>query len=148
MELKLIMSHFSLSLTHSLFLNQQMFDDRWHKIMLGVTDNRAKLWVDCQPVKSVDGYIEYPLKTRGYYDINDGHLSIAQHVNQRHSSYQVTIFVKLIIDDTFLITFLSFFSHKTSPPVSVNFLSVWNIIFFIEGEIFFLFFFTFFLLSN
>lgn len=60
--------------------------------MLGVTENRAKLWVDCQPIKSVDGYIESPLKTRGHYDINDGFLSIAQHTNQPHQSYQVTVF--------------------------------------------------------
>ncbi len=46
--------------------------------MLGVTENRAKLWVDCQPVRSVEGYIENPLRKRGQFDINEGYLSIAQ----------------------------------------------------------------------
>jgi len=55
-----------------------LFDQRWHKIMLGVTDQNAKLWVDCQPVKSTKGYIDSPLRERGQYDIHDGHLSIAQ----------------------------------------------------------------------
>lgn len=53
--------------------------------MLGVTDNRAKLWVDCKPVKSIDGQMEGPLRQRGQYDINNGYLSIAQIVdNQRN----------------------------------------------------------------
>jgi hypothetical protein len=56
--------------------------------MLGVTDNRAKLWVDCQPVKSVEGYIESPLRQRGQYDIRNGYLSIAQAVDNRRR-YQV-----------------------------------------------------------
>lgn len=71
------------------FLIQQLFDQRWHKIMLGVTDKRAKLWVDCEPVKSIQGYIETPLKERGQYDIQDGYLSIAQIADTR--SYQVRI---------------------------------------------------------
>jgi hypothetical protein len=58
--------------------------------MLGVTDNRAKLWVDCQPIKSVQGYIDMPLKERGQYDTRDGFLSIAQSANTRRS-YQVRI---------------------------------------------------------
>lgn len=66
----------------------QLFDERWHKIMLGVTDTRAKLWVDCKPVKSVDGYIESPLRERGAYDIDNGYLSIAQTVDN-HGMYQV-----------------------------------------------------------
>ena len=49
--------------------------------MLGVTDNRAKLWVDCRPVASVAGYLETPLRERGRYDIEDGYLSVAQIAN-------------------------------------------------------------------
>ena len=49
--------------------------------MLGVTDDRAKLWVDCKPVKSIDGYIESPLRERGSYDIDNGYLSIAKNVD-------------------------------------------------------------------
>lgn len=60
--------------------------------MLGVTENRAKLWVDCEPIKSVDGYIDTPLKARGQYDIKDGYLSIAQLTNQQRQTYHVTIF--------------------------------------------------------
>lgn len=58
--------------------------------MLGVTEDRAKLWVDCQPVRSVQGYIESPLKERGDYDTQDGYLSIAQIANTRNS-YQVSV---------------------------------------------------------
>lgn len=78
--------------------------------MLGVTDNRAKLWVDCQPVKSVDGYIESPLRQRGEYDINEGFLSIVQNVDNRRN-YQVRIacyFLKLF-DVIFFVNF--FCSH-------------------------------------
>lgn len=55
--------------------------------MLGVTEDRAKLWVDCQPVKSIQGYIESPLQQRGQYDTNGGFLSIVQSAHA--SSYQV-----------------------------------------------------------
>lgn len=103
----------------------QLFDDRWHKIMLGVTENRAKLWVDCQPIKSVDGYIESPLRTRGHYDINDGFLSIAQHANQPRQAYQVTISREFV---TFLLIF-SLSPQQQSSPVSVNFSR--NLIFFL-----------------
>lgn len=65
--------------------------------MLGVTDSRAKLWVDCQPIKSVQGYLESPLKERGQYDTQDGYLSIAQIANTRR---QVRI-VPTIYDDSF-----------------------------------------------
>lgn len=58
--------------------------------MLGVTDRLAKLWVDCQPVKSVQGYVDAPLKQRGQYDTSNGFLSIAQSANTRRS-YQVRI---------------------------------------------------------
>lgn len=56
--------------------------------MLGVTDRRARLWVDCQPVKSIQGLVESPLKERGQYDSHGGYLSIAQIANTRRS-YQV-----------------------------------------------------------
>ncbi|XP_070500480.1 collagen alpha-1(IX) chain-like [Chironomus tepperi] len=69
------------------FRHSSLFDDRWHKIMLGVTDNRAKLWVDCKPVQSVSGQIESPLRQRGQYDINNGYLSIAQIVDN-HRNYE------------------------------------------------------------
>lgn len=89
-----------------------MFDQRWHKIMLGVTDSEARLWVDCQPVKSIQGYIESPLKERGQYDSHDGYLSIAQIANTRRS-YQVRI-ARLFMVTLFerMINFLFFFSSQ------------------------------------
>jgi len=80
------------SAIHKYFFPFQLFDDRWHKIMLGVTDNRAKLWVDCKPVKSVDGQLESPLRQRGQYDINNGYLSIAQIVDNQ-KNYEVKCYV-------------------------------------------------------
>lgn len=80
--------------------------------MLGVTDNRAKLWVDCQPVKSVQGFIDTPLKERGQYDTRNGYLSIAQSANARRSyqvriawQFMVTVF-KQMINFSFSIFFL------------------------------------------
>jgi hypothetical protein len=75
---------------------QQLFDQRWHKIMLGVTDDQARLWVDCEPVESVQGLIESPLKQRGYYDTDGGILSIGQ-IADTHRNYQV----RAIYDDSF-----------------------------------------------
>lgn len=60
--------------------------------MMGVTDNHAKLWVDCRPVESVQGYIQAPLEHRGQYDVEDGFLSVAQMKNSQinhHVSQQV-----------------------------------------------------------
>lgn len=71
------------------FAAQQLFDQRWHKIMLGVSEDRARLWVDCQPVKSVQGPVECPLKQRGQYDTSGGYLSIAQQAGSR-GKYQVS----------------------------------------------------------
>lgn len=102
----------------------QLFDDRWHKIMLGVTENRAKLWVDCQPIKSVDGYIESPLRTRGHYDINDGFLSIAQHANQPRQAYQVTISREFV---TFLLIFSLFLSAAAIVSSKCQFLEKFNL---------------------
>lgn len=103
-------------LTFHPLLAQQLFDQRWHKIMLGVTDTRAQLWVDCQPVKSTQGYIESPLRERGQYDTEDGYLSIAQLANSR--SYQVRIALQFMmtvfqqmINFLFSINFFPFSQH-------------------------------------
>lgn len=69
--------------------------------MLGVTDDRAKLWVDCQPVRSVQGFIETPLKERGDYDTEDGFLSIAQIANTRQN-YEVKVIKWLSCNQSFL----------------------------------------------
>ena len=69
--------------------------------MLGVTDNRAKLWVDCRPVASVAGYLETPLRESGRYDIQDGYLSVAQIANTPMSypvsSSKMMLYINLII---------------------------------------------------
>lgn len=100
---------------------KQLFDQRWHKIMLGVTDSRAKLWVDCQPVKSIQGNIEYPLRERGQYDTHDGYLSIAQIADTR--SYQVRIarqfMMTLLLNRWLIFSPFHLFSY-VSTPVSTS----------------------------
>ncbi|KAL9699586.1 hypothetical protein quinque_003027 [Culex quinquefasciatus] len=56
-----------------------LFDQRWHKIMLGVTEDYLNLWVDCQPVKDVDGNLNAPLEPRGRFDIANGFVSISRY---------------------------------------------------------------------
>lgn len=80
--------------------------------MLGVTDNRAKLWVDCLPVTSVAGYLETPLRERGRYDIQDGYLSVAQIVNSP-MSYPVSImFIEKYVIFLIKITFFFYYSYR------------------------------------
>lgn len=49
--------------------------------MLGVTNDGAKLWVDCKPVEYDDGYYEAKFEPRGQYDTHDGYLAVAQKTN-------------------------------------------------------------------
>ena len=55
-----------------------LFDQRWHKIMLGVTNEFVNLWVDCKPVHDVEGRLNSPLGSRGRFDIDNGFFSIAR----------------------------------------------------------------------
>lgn len=83
--------------------------------MLGVTDKRAKLWVDCQPVKNVQGYFESLLRERGQYDTQDGYLSIAQIANTRRN-YQVRIapqFMMTVFEQMINFCFLSIFFRSS-----------------------------------
>lgn len=57
----------------------QLFDQRWHKIMLGVTNEYLNLWVDCQPVRDVEGNLNAPLETRGRFDTNNGYVSVSRY---------------------------------------------------------------------
>ncbi|XP_053686924.1 collagen alpha-1(IX) chain-like [Sabethes cyaneus] len=59
--------------------HSSLFDQRWHKIMLGVTNDFLNLWVDCQPVKDVDGNLNAPLEPRGRFDTNNGFVSISRY---------------------------------------------------------------------
>ncbi|XP_055624553.1 collagen alpha-1(IX) chain-like isoform X1 [Toxorhynchites rutilus septentrionalis] len=56
-----------------------LFDQRWHKIMLGVTNDYLNLWVDCEPVKDVEGNLNAPLDTRGRFDTNNGYVSMSRY---------------------------------------------------------------------
>lgn len=60
------------------FENRQLFDQSWHKVMLGVTHEQASLWVDCQPVRYEDGTYSAKLETRGYMDTSAGYVSVAR----------------------------------------------------------------------
>lgn len=83
--------------------------------MLGVTEDRARLWVDCQPIRSVQGPVECPLKKRGQYDTNGGYLSIAQQADTR-GRYQVSWKKRQPIVGWLIF----FFSSQSSPPVSIS----------------------------
>lgn len=60
------------------FEHRQLFDQRWHKVMLGVTHEKASLWVDCQPVRYLDGTYDAELEARGYFDTSQGYVSVAR----------------------------------------------------------------------
>lgn len=60
------------------FEHRQLFDHSWHKVMLGVTHEKASLWVDCQPVRYDDGGYAAKLESRGYLDTSAGYVSIAR----------------------------------------------------------------------
>lgn len=48
--------------------------------MIGVSENQANLFVDCQKVEDVRGGFDAWLKPRGRFDESGGHLSVAQKV--------------------------------------------------------------------
>lgn len=60
------------------FEHRELFDQRWHKVMLGVTHEKASLWVDCQPVRYLDGTYDAELEARGYFDTSQGYVSVAR----------------------------------------------------------------------
>uniref|UniRef100_A0A336MTY9 CSON001286 protein n=1 Tax=Culicoides sonorensis TaxID=179676 RepID=A0A336MTY9_CULSO len=60
------------------FEHRELFDHRWHKVMLGVTHEKASLWVDCQPVRYLDGTYDAQLEARGYFDTSEGYVSVAR----------------------------------------------------------------------
>lgn len=47
--------------------------------MLGVTNDYLNLWVDCQPVRDVEGNLNAPLEARGRFDTNNGYVSMSRY---------------------------------------------------------------------
>jgi hypothetical protein len=43
-----------------------------------VTNDQARLWVDCRPVQGLDGGYTAALQPRGQFDANDGYVSVAK----------------------------------------------------------------------
>lgn len=50
--------------------------------MIGVSENQANLFVDCQKVEDVRGGFNAELRPRGRFDESGGHLSVAQKVSE------------------------------------------------------------------
>lgn len=60
------------------FQHEMLFDSSWHKVMIGVSPNEAKLWVDCKQVAGVHGEYVEPLEARGRFDTRGGHLYVSK----------------------------------------------------------------------
>lgn len=60
------------------FQHKILFDSSWHKVMLGVTQSEARLWVDCKQVHGVHGEYVEPLESRGRFDTRGGHLHVSK----------------------------------------------------------------------
>lgn len=58
----------------------QLFDESWHKVTIGVAQNQATLYVDCEPVQGLFGQYYTPLEPRGPVDATGGYLSVARQV--------------------------------------------------------------------
>uniref|UniRef100_A0A1A9WS36 Thrombospondin-like N-terminal domain-containing protein n=1 Tax=Glossina brevipalpis TaxID=37001 RepID=A0A1A9WS36_9MUSC len=53
-------------------------DSLWHKVMLGVSMDSVRLWVDCKPMLDDDGNYIAPLEVRGPIDASNGIFTIAR----------------------------------------------------------------------
>lgn len=58
----------------------QLFDESWHKVTIGVAQDQATLYVDCEPVQGLFGEYYTPLEPRGPVDATGGYLSVARQV--------------------------------------------------------------------
>lgn len=87
------------NLQQVLFRHQTLFDRLWHKVMLGVTESQATLWVDCKPVQGVRGEYAEPFQPRGYFDATGGHLYVSKMVQTAES---VPVGLILLLLDVFL----------------------------------------------
>uniref|UniRef100_A0A1B0C718 Thrombospondin-like N-terminal domain-containing protein n=1 Tax=Glossina palpalis gambiensis TaxID=67801 RepID=A0A1B0C718_9MUSC len=60
------------------FEEVKIFDSLWHKVMLGVSMDSVRLWVDCKPMSNDDGNFIAPLEVRGPIDASNGIFTIAR----------------------------------------------------------------------
>nr|XP_014091841.1 collagen alpha-1(IX) chain isoform X2 [Bactrocera oleae] len=56
----------------------EIFDHSWHKVMLGVTEDAVRLWVDCKPVPDRSGSLHTPLDVRSPIDSTEGAFTVAR----------------------------------------------------------------------
>lgn len=62
------------------FEHTELFDESWHKVTIGVAQDQATLYVDCEPVQGIFGEYYTPLEPRGPVDATQGYLSVARQV--------------------------------------------------------------------
>ncbi|XP_075146690.1 uncharacterized protein LOC142221059 [Haematobia irritans] len=67
------------------FEETEIFDRSWHKVMLGVSQDGVRLWVDCKPVPDTRGSFKAPLDVRGPIDASDGSFTVARTCNSRET---------------------------------------------------------------
>ncbi|XP_054735156.1 collagen alpha-1(IX) chain-like [Anastrepha obliqua] len=60
------------------FEELEIFDYSWHKVMLGVTQDAVRLWVDCEPVPDRNGSLYTPLDVRSPIDSTEGAFTVAR----------------------------------------------------------------------
>ncbi|KAG4079601.1 hypothetical protein HA402_001789 [Bradysia odoriphaga] len=77
------------------FQHKRLFDESWHKVMLGVTPNEARLWVDCKQVVGVHGDYVEPLEARGRFDTRGGHLYVSQMMKTNRDMAEETVPIDL-----------------------------------------------------
>lgn len=73
------------------FQHKMLFDESWHKVMIGVTSQEARLWVDCKQVAGVHGDYVEPLEARGGFDTRGGHLYVSQMMKTRKDMIEETV---------------------------------------------------------
>ncbi|XP_011198179.2 collagen alpha-1(IX) chain [Bactrocera dorsalis] len=60
------------------FEELEIFDHSWHKVMLGVTQDAVRLWVDCKPIPDRSGNLNTPLDVRSPIDSTEGAFTVAR----------------------------------------------------------------------
>ncbi|XP_011189164.2 collagen alpha-1(IX) chain [Zeugodacus cucurbitae] len=56
----------------------EIFDHSWHKVMLGVTQDAVRLWIDCKPVPDRSGSLNTRLDVRSPIDATEGAFTVAR----------------------------------------------------------------------
>lgn len=74
------------------FHHSGLFDQNWHKLMVSVVKDKARVWVDCQQVVGLRGTFDEPLLPRKKFDVSNGYTYIARYVDETNQyQYQVKI---------------------------------------------------------